>query len=203
MLNTGVSSNIHTHFNMETLYVLQGRLVPAWHLLHHIVWVAFPALGSIGGTFTGIFTCKSMSALLHCGESVIFGRLGVEHFWPSFEVSSVLCISCSCASFSSHIQVSCGTGHRSIQTSNCTLLDGDSLASHCFQHIGMCSSLMWHCKKSHQGCFSGLGDNGSSVAALYPLVSQRHELHKQGFSSSAFVWSTPVPTIKVYQQCWK
>ena len=69
--------------------------------------------------------------------------LGFEHIQPSLDRSGELCIPSFCTSSPSSVQVSSRACHRSIQTSdsNCTLLDGGSLASHNFQHVERHSSL--------------------------------------------------------------
>ena len=86
------------------------------------------------------------------------------------------------------------------------MLDGGSLASHSSQYVGRCSSAVSHLKRSHHGCFSRPGTQGSAISAFNPLVAQWCVLHRQGFSSSvcqAVVGTTWMSTSKVYQQCWK
>ena len=65
-----------------------------------------------------------MSVLLHLGESTIFGNLGIQCCQPSLEVSDEFYISSSGVSFSSSVQVSSRTSHRSIQTYSCAMMDG-------------------------------------------------------------------------------
>ena len=55
---------------------------------------------------------------------------------------------------------------RSVFDSGGTMLDGGSLASHSSQHVGRHSSAVSHHKKSHSGCFSRPGAQGSSISAF-------------------------------------
>ena len=90
--------------------------------------------------------------------------------------------------------------------SDCTLLDGGSLASHGSQHVGKHSSAFPYFKRSHHGCFGRPGAQGSAISAYNPLVAMRYVLHRQGFSSSVCqvaVKETQASTMEVYQQCWK
>ena len=52
------------------------------------------------------------------------------------------------------------------------MLDGGSLASHHSQHAGRCSLAASHHKRSHHGCFSRPGAQGSVISAFNPLVGQ-------------------------------
>ena len=64
------------------------------------------------------------------------------------------------------------------------MLDGGSLASNSSQHAGRCSLVVPSCKRSHHGCFSRPGAQGSVISAFNPLAAQQHVLCRQGFSSS-------------------
>ena len=91
-------------------------------------------------------------------------------------------------------------------TSGGSMLDGGSLASHSSQHAGRHSSVVSHHKRSHHGCFSRPGTQGSAISAFNPLVAQQCVLCRQGFSSSvcqAVAGATQMSTSRVYQQCWK
>ena len=116
-----------------------------------------------------------MPALLHLGNTTISGGLGVEHLQPSLEVSGKLCVSFSCISSSSSIQVSGRTYQRLTQTfdSGGTMLNGDSLAFHGSQHIGRHSSALYHHKRSFHGCFGRPCVQGSAISAFNPLAAQR------------------------------
>ena len=126
------------------------------------------------------------ATLLHLGNSTTSGGLGVEYLQPSFDVSGKLCVSYSCISSSSSIQVPDKTCQKSTQTfhSGGTMLDGGSLASHSSQHVGRCSLTLSHHKRSHHGCFSRPCAQGSSISAFNPFTAQRCVLCRQGFSFS-------------------
>ena len=83
-------------------------------------------------------------------------------------------------------------------------LDGTSLASHIFQHVGRHSLSISYCKKSCLRCLSRLGAQVSAITAFNLLAAQRCVLHTQWLSSSVcqvVAGVTRVPTRKVYQQC--
>ena len=84
------------------------------------------------------------------------------------EVSGRLCVYSSCINSSACIQVSARTCQWSTQTfdSGGTMLDGDSLAPHTYQHVGRCSSAVPHHKRSHRGCLSRPGIQGSAISAF-------------------------------------
>ena len=126
-------------------------------------------LGPLRGGFAGIFSFHSMPALLHLGISITSGGLGVECLQPSLDLSCKLGVSSSCISSSSSVQVSCRTCQQSTQTfdSGGTMLDGGSLASHHSQHVGKHFSVVSHDKRSHHGCFSRPGTQGSAISAFF------------------------------------
>ena len=173
---------IPTHLNVEADYLSQDQLLLELHLLPQV-------------------------ALFHFGNATTSGGLGVECLQPSLDFSGKLCVSSSSFSSSSSVQVSGRTCQQSTQTfdSGGTRLEGGSLASHSSQHVGRCSSVMSHCKRSHHGCFGRPGAQGSTISAINPLTAQQCVLHRQGFSSlvcQAVVGATRMST-KIYQQCWK
>ena len=140
---------------------------------------------------------------LHC-----LWDLGIECLQPSLEISGKLFVSSSGSGPSCSVQVSSRTCQRSTQTftSGGSMLDGGSLASHSSQHVGRCSSVVPSSKRTHSGCFSGPGAQGSMISAFNPLAAQQHILCRQGFSSSvcqAVVGATQMSMSMVYQQCWK
>ena len=122
---------------------------------------SFLPLGASRGGPTGIFSFYSMPALFHLGNSTTSGDLGVECLQPSLDFSGKLCVSFSGSSPSSSVQVPGRTCQRSTQTfdSSGTMLDGGSLASHSSQHVGRCSSVVSHHKRSC-GCFGRLDAQG-------------------------------------------
>ena len=147
-----------------------------------------------------------MLALFHFGNSTASGGLGVECLQPSLEFSGKLCVSSSGSGPSCSIQVSSTTCQQSTQTfsSGGSMLDGGSLASHSSQHAGRSSSVVSHHKRSHCGCFSRPGTQGSEISAFNPLAAQQHVLCRQGFSSSvckAVAGATQMSMSRVYQQC--
>ena len=107
-------------------------------------------LGSSRGLFVGIFMYKSISELLHLGESAFSGSFGFECFQPSLNISGELCISSSCIISLRSVQISGRTSHRSIQTSNSSFtllwLGGGILAFHSSQHVERYSSSASYCK---------------------------------------------------------
>ena len=74
----------------------------------------------------------------------------------------------SSISSSSSVQDPGRACHRSIQTfdSGGTMLDGGSSALHSSQHIVRCSLVLSSNKRSHHGCFTWPGAQGSTISAL-------------------------------------
>ena len=148
-----------------------------------------------------------MPALCHLGISTTSWGLGVECLQPSLDFSGKLCVSSSGCSPSGAVQVSGRTCQQSTQTfdSGGTMLDGDSLASYSSQYVGRCYLAVFHHKRSHHGCFSRPGTQGSVISAFNPLATHSCVLCRQGFSSSVcqVVGATETSASKVYQQCWK
>ena len=110
------------------------------------------------------------------------GLNAFSHPW-TFLVSY---ISFSRSGPSSSDQVSSRRCQLSTQTfdSGGTMLDGGTLASHHSQHVGRCSLAVYHHKRSHHGCFSRPGTQGSVISAFNLLAAQQCVLCQQGFSSS-------------------
>ena len=109
-----------------------------WRSIFSLRWLEqLLPLGSSTGGSAGILPYHSMLALLHWGN-LLLGGLGVECLQMSLDISGKLCVSSSCINSSSSVQVSGRTCQRSTQTfdSGGTMLDGGSLASHSFQHVG-------------------------------------------------------------------
>ena len=110
---------------------------------------------------------------LHHGNSTTSGSLGIECLQPSLDFSGKLFFSFSCSSSSSSIRISGRTCQWSTQTfdSGGAILDGGSLAAHHSQHVGRHYSVVSHGTRSHHGCFSRLGTQGSAVSAFNPLAA--------------------------------
>ena len=72
--------------------------------------------------------------------------------------------------------------------------------------FGKCSLMVSHHKRSHHGCISRPGTQGSAISAFNPLATQWCVLCRQEFSSSVcrvVVGATRASMSKVYQLCWK
>ena len=139
-----------------------------------ICLLAFPKCistwGSTRGGSVGILMFYTVSAVLHLGNSITSGDLGVECIHPSFDISGNLCLSSCCISSSHSVQVSGRTCHRSIQTfgSSSVMLDGCSLAFHNSQHVGRNSSALSCHKRSHCECFGRPFAQGSVISTYNP-----------------------------------
>ena len=70
-----ISAYIYTHLNVEADYLLQGWLVQKWHLLPHMVQVAFSPWDHPGGS-VGTLLYQLMSALLLPENATPLGTLG-------------------------------------------------------------------------------------------------------------------------------
>ena len=103
---TFLPAYIPTHLNVEADYLSWDQLLPEWHLLPQVAQAAFCLWGPSRGGPNGIFSFYSMPALLHLGISTTSGGLGVECLQPSLHFSGKLCVSSSCISSSSSVQVS-------------------------------------------------------------------------------------------------
>ena len=136
---------------------------------------SFSSLGSTRGGSAGILLYHSMPALLPLGNSTTSGGLGVECIQPSLDISGKLCVSFSCISSSSSVQVSGRTCQRSTQMfdSGGTMLNGGSLASHNSQHVGRHSSALSHHKTSCHGCLGRPCAQGSAISAFNPLAAPK------------------------------
>ena len=185
-------------------------LIPAYIPTHLTVWrlIICPSIWSFhSGIFSlrwlkqllpldfsrggsaGILLYHSMPALLH-QISTTSGDLGIECLPPFLDVSGKLCVSYSCISSSSSVHVSGRTCQRSTQTVDLggTMLDGGFLAPHSSQHIGRCSSVVSCHKRSHHGCFTRPGAQGSAISAFNPLAVQWYVLSRQGSLPQSVRW---------------
>ena len=143
----------------------------------------FSPLGSLRGTSAGILPYHSIPASLQLGNTTTSGGFGVEYLQQSLEVSGKLCVSSSCISSSSSINVSGGT---------CLLI----LVAPCWMEapwlptvLNLLADIPWHhaiVKDLSHGCFSVPHGQRSAISAFNPLAAQRCVLHRQGFSSSVF-----------------
>ena len=174
---------------------------------------SFLLLESTRGGSVGILPYHSMPTLLHLGNSLHLGALGLNVFscpWM-FQVSNVFppptLVPLVLSNFlAEHVRgqlrllilvAPCWMEAPRLPTvlnmladvpqhfdSGGTMLDGGSLASHSSQHAGRCSSALSHCKRSHHGCFGRLSSQGSALSAFNPLAAERCVLCTQVFSSS-------------------
>ena len=145
-------------------------MLPEWHLLPQVAQAAFNLWGSSRGGPASIFLFHSVPALLHLESPLPLGAL---------DVSGKLCVSSSRISSSSSVQVSGRACQRStwLFDSGGTMLDGGSLTLHSSQHLGRHSSAVPHHKRSHHGCFSRPGAQGSAISAFNSLAAQQCVLH--------------------------
>ena len=155
----------------------------------------------------GIFLFYSVPALFHFGNSTTSSGLWVECLQPSLEFSCKLCVSSSGSGPSCPVQVPGRTCQRSTQTfaSGGAMLDGGSLASCHSQHVGRCSSVVSHCKRSCHGCFVAQVVKGLQYLHV-TLWQLRDVCYADSFSSlvcQAVVGATRISMSMVYQQCWK
>ena len=134
--------------------------------------------GVFKGGPDGILLYHSMPALLHLGISTTSGGLGLECLQPSLDISGKLCVSSSCISSSSMVQVFGITCQRSTQMfdSGGTMLDGGFLTPHSSQHVGRHSLAVSHHKRSSHGCFDRPGAQGCAISAFNTLAAQQYLL---------------------------
>ena len=133
---TLIPAYILTHISMEADFFSWGLLVPEWHLLSCVVWAAF--IFSVTQRWISWHPHVPINVSTFTSWKGHTSRgLGVEKFQPSVEISGELYVS-SCFGSPGSIQVPGRTCYRAIHTSvsDCTLLDGSSLASHSSQHVG-------------------------------------------------------------------
>ena len=128
---TLIPAYIPTHLNVEANYLSQDRMLPEWHLPLQLAQAAF-CLWGLPEVDLLASSCTTQCQHYYTVETPISGGLGVECLQPSLVISGRLCVSSSCISSSSSVQVSGGTCQRSTQAfdSGGTMLDGGSLASH-------------------------------------------------------------------------
>ena len=163
-----------THFNVGADYLSHNWMLPEWHLLPQVAQLAFQLLG-LPEVDLLASSCTTQCQYYYNLESPLpLGALGLNAFnhpWM-FQVSYVFSPS-SISSFKS-AKVSGRTCQRSTQTfdSGGTMLDGSSLAPHSSQHVGRCSSMVPHHKRSHCACFSRPGAQGSAISAFNHLAVQ-------------------------------
>ena len=95
-------------------------------------------------------------------------------FQPYLDILDKLCVSFSCISSFSSVQVPGRTCQRPTQTfdSGGTMLGGGSLASHSSQHVGRYSFALSYHKRSHHGCLGRPCAQGSAISAFNPLAAQ-------------------------------
>ena len=164
---------IPTHLNVEVDFLSQDQLLLEWHLLPQVAQAAF----CLWGLPEVDLLASSHSTQCHhyftLETRLPLGALGLNAFshpW-NFQVSYVFpppaLVPIVLSKFlAKHV--------KSTQTftSGGSMLDGSSLASHSSQHVGRCSSVVSHCKRSHCGCFGKPGTQASETSAFNPLAAQ-------------------------------
>ena len=199
---------IPTHLNVEADFLSWDRLLLECHLLPQVAQAVFCLWGLPEVDLLASFRSTQCQHYFTLETPLPVGALGLNAFshpW-NFQVSYVFpppaLVPLVLAKFlAEHVQPSTQTF-----ASGGSMLDGGSLASHSSQHAGRHSLAVSHCKRSHRGCFSRPGTQGSAISAFNPLAAQQCVLCRQGFSSSvcqAVVGATQMSTSRVYQQCWK
>ena len=171
---TLIPANIPTHLNMEADYLSWDQMLPEWHLLPQVAQEAFclwglPEVDLLASSHST--QCQHYYIL----ESPLpLGALGLNAFNHPWDISGKLCVSSSCISTSSSVQVSGRTCQRSTQTfdSGGTMLNGGSLAPHSSQHVGRCSSAVFCHKGCLLGCLGRPGAQGPARSAFNPLAAQ-------------------------------
>ena len=169
-----IPAYIPTHLNVEADYLSWDWMLPEWHLLPQVDQAAF-CLWGLPEVDLLVFSHSTQCQHYFTLETPLpLGALGLNAFsqpW-TFQASYVFPSPALASLFLS--QVSGRTCQWSTQTfdSGVTMLDGGSLASHSSQHVCRCSSAVFHHKKSHCGCFSRPGTQGSAISAFNPLAAQ-------------------------------
>ena len=127
---TVIPAYIPTHLIVEADYLPWDQMLPEWHLLPQVAQAAFhlwhlPEVDPLASS-----SCTQCQHYYVLESPLPLGALGVECLHWMFQVQ--LCVSSSCISSSSSVQVSGRTCQRSVQTfdSGGTILDGGSLAPH-------------------------------------------------------------------------
>ena len=158
---------------MEADYLSWDWLIPEWHLLPQVAHAAFHFWGLPEVDILASSHSTQCQHYFTLETPLPLGVLGLNAFSHpgTFQVSYV---SSSGSSSSSSVQVSGGTCQQSTQRfdSGDAMLDGCSLASHSSQNVGRCLSVVSHHRRSHCGCFSRSGTQGSAISAFNPLAAQ-------------------------------
>ena len=181
---TFIPAYIPTHLNVEADYLTQGWLLPKWHILLQMAQAAFCLWGL---PETGLLTscCTTQCQHYYTLETPLpLEALGLNAFNHPWIFQVMLCVSFSCISSSSSVEVSGRTCQRSTQTFDSigTILDGGTLACHNSQYVGGNSLALSYHKRSHHGCFGRPCAQGSAISAFNPLAAWS-VLCIQGFSS--------------------
>ena len=164
---------ISTHLIVEANYLSQDKILPEWHLLPSGDSGSFSPFGPSRGGPAGIFSFHSVPALLHLGISTTSGCLGVDYLHPwMFQVRYMFPLPPLVPLVLSMFLAEHVKGQLRWLILVHTMLDGGSLAPHSSQHVGRCSSVVPHHKRSHHGCFGRPGAQGSAISAFNPLAAQ-------------------------------
>ena len=153
---TFIPAYIPTHLNVEADYLSWDQLFPEWHLLPQVAFCLWglPEIDLLASSHST--QCQHYFTL---ETPLPLGALGLNAF------------SRTCQWLTQTFDY------------GGTMLDGGSSASHSSQHVGRCSSVVSHHKRSCYGCFGRPGAQGSVISAFNPLAAQQHVLCKQEFSS--------------------
>ena len=162
---------IPTYLNVKADFLSWDWLLPEWHLLPQVAQAAFHLWGLPEVDLLASSHSTQCQHYFTLETPLPLGALALnafKHPW-NFQVSFCGSVpSCS-------VQVSSRTCQQSTQTftSGGSMLDGGSLASHSSQCAGRCSSALSHHKRSHHGCFSSPGAQGSAISAFNALAAQQ------------------------------
>ena len=162
---------IPTHLNVEADYLSWDQLLLEWHLLSQVAEVAF-CLWGLPEVDLLASSCSTQCQHYFTLETPLpVGALGLNAFSHPWNFSGKLCLS-SCGSGPSCSSRTCQWSTQTFDSGG-AMLDGGSLASHHSQHVGRCSSVVSHHKKSCHGCFGRPGAQGSVISAFNPLAVQQ------------------------------
>ena len=201
-----IPTYIPSHLNVEASYLSWGHLLPEWQLLPHIANMAFNLWG-LSEVDLLVYSDSTLCQHYYSLETPLPpGGLGVECFQLLLDISGKLCVSSSCTSSSSSVQVSGGSCHRSILTfdSGGNTLDGGSLAPYRSQHVGRHSSALSCHQRLHCWCIGRQYAQGSAISAFNPwLFRDMCCAYRGSLPPCVRVGAAWKSTPKVYQLCWK
>ena len=159
---------IPTHLNVEADYRSQNQLLLEWHLLPQVAQEAFHLWGLPEVDLLASSHSTQCQHYFTLETPLPLGALGLNTFshpW-TFQVSYVF----PPPALVPLVLFKFLAEHVNSQTqsfdSGGTMLDGGSLASHSSQHVGRCSLVVSHHKRSRCGCFSRSGTQGSAISTF-------------------------------------